>query len=50
MDGNGKETPVTAGDVTIARPGQSHALKNTGKKPLVFINFIGQLPSQAAPK
>ena len=50
VDGNGKETPVAAGDVTIARPGQSHALKNTGKKPLVFINFIGQLPSQAAPK
>ncbi|WP_325314306.1 cupin domain-containing protein [Kingella oralis] len=50
VDGNGKETPVAAGDVTIARPGQSHALKNTSKKPLVFINFIGQLPSQAAPK
>ena len=50
IDGNGKETPVAAGDVTIARPGQSHALKNTSKKPLVFINFIGQLPSQAAPK
>ena len=50
VDGNGNETPVAAGDVTIARPGQSHALKNTSKKPLVFINFIGQLPSQAAPK
>ncbi len=50
VDGNGNETPVAAGDVTIARPGQSHALKNTSKKPLVFINFIGQLPSQAGAK
>ena len=43
-DGEGNETKVGAGDVTIARPGQSHALKNVGRKPLVFINFIGQLP------
>ncbi len=50
VDSNGNETPVAAGDVTIARPGQSHALKNTSKKPLVFINFIGQLPSQAGAK
>ena len=31
--------------VTIARPGQSHSLKNTGRRPLRFINFIGQLQS-----
>ena len=43
-DGEGNETKVGAGDVTIARPSQSHALKNIGRKPLVFINFIGQLP------
>ena len=41
-DGNGKETAVGARDVTVARPGQSHALKNTGNEPLVLINVIGQ--------
>ena len=46
---DGKEIPVSAGDITIARPGQSHALKNTGRRPLRFINFIGQLPSAASP-
>ena len=44
---DGKEVPVSAGDVTIARPGQSHSLKNTGRRPLRFINFIGQLQSTA---
>ena len=44
---DGKEIPVSAGDITIARPGQSHALKNTGRRPLRFINFIGQLPNAA---
>ncbi|OAM26404.1 MULTISPECIES: cupin domain-containing protein [Eikenella] len=48
VDSNGKETPVAAGDITIARPGQSHALKNTGHRPLRFINFIGQLPNAPA--
>ncbi len=48
VDSNGKETPVAAGDITIARPGQSHALKNTSRRPLRFINFIGQLPSAPA--
>ncbi|MBH5329053.1 cupin domain-containing protein [Eikenella sp. S3360] len=47
-DSNGKETPVSAGDITMARPGQSHALKNTGRRPMRFINFIGQLPSAPA--
>ncbi|OAM28182.1 MULTISPECIES: cupin domain-containing protein [Eikenella] len=47
MGTDGKEVPVSAGDITIARPGQSHALKNTGRRPLRFINFIGQLPSTA---
>ena len=44
---DGKEVPVSAGDVTIARPGQSHSLRNTGRRPLRFINFIGQLQSTA---
>ena len=41
-DSAGKETPVKAGDVTIARPGDAHALKNTGKEPLVFLDIIAQ--------
>ena len=39
---DGKEVPVSAGDLTIARPGQSHALKNIGKKPLVFLDLIAE--------
>ncbi|WP_298640911.1 cupin domain-containing protein [uncultured Cardiobacterium sp.] len=41
-DSNGKETVVGAGDVTIARPGQSHALRNNGNEPLVFLDVIAQ--------
>ena len=42
-DSNGVEIEVGPGDITIARPGQSHALKNIGDEPLVFINVIAQL-------
>ena len=41
-DSDGKETAVKAGDITLARKGQSHALKNTGKEPLVFLDVIAQ--------
>ncbi|WP_169941667.1 cupin domain-containing protein [Campylobacter sp. RM15925] len=41
-DSHGKQTEVSAGDVTIARPGQSHALANTGEEPLVFINVVAK--------
>lgn len=41
-DDNGKEYAVKAGDVTIARKGQSHALSNTGKEPLVFLDVIAE--------
>lgn len=41
-DSNGKETPVKGGDITLARKGQSHALKNTGKVPLIFLDVIAQ--------
>ena len=41
-DTAGKETPVKAGDITIARKGDSHALKNTGAEPLIFLDVIGQ--------
>lgn len=36
-DSDGQSHQVKAGDVTIARKGQSHGLANTGKEPLVFI-------------
>lgn len=42
VDTQGKETPVKAGDITIARKGESHALKNTGTEPLVFLDVIAQ--------
>lgn len=41
-DSDGKSYQVTAGDVTIARKGQSHALANIGKEPLVFIDVIAE--------
>ena len=41
-DSTGKQTSVGAGDIAIARPGQSHALKNIGKEPLVFLDLIAE--------
>ena len=42
VDTAGKETPVKGGDITIARKGDSHALKNTGKVPLIFLDVVAQ--------
>ncbi len=42
VDTNGKEYKVKAGDTTIARKGQAHALKNTGKVPLVFLDIVAE--------
>ena len=42
MNADGQSYPVKAGDVTIARKGQSHGLANTGKEPLVFIDVIAE--------
>jgi mannose-6-phosphate isomerase-like protein (cupin superfamily) len=41
-DSQGQKTPVTGGDVTIARPGDSHALENTGSVPLFFLNVVAK--------
>lgn len=41
-DSAGKESAVRAGDITIARKGESHALRNTGKEPLIFLDVIAQ--------
>ena len=49
-DSTGKQTQVGAGDITIARPGQSHALKNTGKEPLVFLDLIAETATAQAAK
>lgn len=41
-DTDGKHYIVKAGDVTIARKGQIHALANTSNEPLVFIDVIAE--------
>lgn len=41
-DKDGKDYPVKAGDITIARKGESHGLANTGKVPLVFVDVIAE--------
>lgn len=41
-DSEGKESPIKAGDVVIARKGDSHALKNTGTEDLVYVDVIAQ--------
>lgn len=41
-DVNGKDVVLGAGDVTIIRPGQSHAIANTGTEPLVVLNVIAE--------
>jgi mannose-6-phosphate isomerase-like protein (cupin superfamily) len=44
-DSDGKEYDVKAGDITIARLGQSHALTNTGNEDLRLISVIaGETP------
>ena len=42
IDTDGKEYKVKAGDTTMARKGQAHALKNTGKTPLEFLDIIAE--------
>ena len=37
-----EDTAVKGGDIAIARFGDTHALKNNGKEPLVFLDVIGQ--------
>ncbi|MDR1835526.1 MAG: cupin domain-containing protein [Fusobacteriaceae bacterium] len=39
---DGKAVKVGPQDITIARPGQSHALKNTGTEPLVFLDVVSK--------
>ena len=42
IDTENKECTVRAGDATMARKGQSHALKNAGEEPLVFLSVIAE--------
>ncbi len=37
---NGKEVPVSAGDVTYTPSGEGHGILNTGDEPLVFMALI----------
>lgn len=41
-DNAGNETKVKAGDITIARKGDQHALKNSGNEDLIFLDIIAQ--------
>lgn len=41
-DGNGNAWVVGHGDMTIARPGQSHGLANLDKEDLVFLDIIAK--------
>ncbi|MBR0151249.1 MAG: cupin domain-containing protein [Synergistaceae bacterium] len=41
-DGDGNAYVVGPGDMTIARPGQSHGLANLGKEDLVFLDIIAK--------
>lgn len=40
IDAAGKETPMKGGDVTIARKGEAHGVKNTGADTLVILNVL----------
>ena len=42
IDDSGKQYKVKAGDTTIARKGESHALLNTGAEPLVFLDIVAE--------
>ena len=45
INDDGTKHEVEAGDITIARLGQSHAIDNTGNEDLVFISVIaGKTP------
>ena len=39
-DSDGKDYPVKAGDITIARKGDSHGLTNSGTEPLVILDVV----------
>jgi mannose-6-phosphate isomerase-like protein (cupin superfamily) len=41
-DTAGTVSPVAEGDITIARAGQSHGLKNTGKGALSFLDIVAK--------
>lgn len=41
-DSEGSESRVKAGDVTIARKGDRHALRNSGNEDLIFLDIIAQ--------
>lgn len=47
-DSASKQTQVGAGDVTIAHPGQSYALKNVGKESLAFLDLITETTAKSA--
>jgi len=43
-ENDGATTKIAAGDITIARRGQSHAIRQIGEEPLVFLDVIAKIP------
>ncbi|MDR3260065.1 MAG: cupin domain-containing protein [Fusobacteriaceae bacterium] len=41
-DNDGVVTKIEAGDITITRAGQSHAIKNIGEEPLIFLDIVAK--------
>ncbi|MDR1083457.1 MAG: cupin domain-containing protein [Deltaproteobacteria bacterium] len=41
-DGQGAETEVAGGDITVTRRGQSHSLKNTGQTPMIVLDVLAR--------
>ena len=44
MDDNGVPVPLKAGDATVTRSGEGHALRNTGVEPLEVLAVIALAP------
>jgi mannose-6-phosphate isomerase-like protein (cupin superfamily) len=44
--GDGKEIPIRAGSAILARAGEVHGMRNTGKDRFVFIGIAAPVPVQ----
>jgi len=42
--GNGQEIPIREGMAVLARAGETHGMRNTGKKRFVFIGVAAPIP------
>ena len=44
--GEGQEIPIRAGMAVLARPGDTHGMRNTGKQRFVFIGVVAPMPME----